>query len=145
MISRCTVLIFALILVASRLGAEGEKQDDTQKFQGEWTPFSIELDSKSYPEDIVKNSKLIIKGNEYIQTLAGQERTYRFKLDPAKNPKEIDLTRESSPKDVIKGIYKFDGDKLVVCRALTSGVERPKEFKSTDRIGISEYKRKEKK
>jgi uncharacterized protein (TIGR03067 family) len=56
-----------------------------------------------------------------------------FKLDSTTTPKSIDLTfppLQGKKNDrTLRGIYKFDGDTLMICYRVDDG-ERPSEFKS---------------
>ena len=48
-----------------------------------------------------------------------------FRFNPTKDPKEIDLAPDpDSPRKLMPGIYKIEGDLLIVCL----GAERPTEF-----------------
>ncbi len=58
------------------------------------------------------------------------------RIDPAKNPKEVDYIFTSGPYKgkTQKGFYKFDGDTFTDC-CTTPGEDRPTEFKSTKENG----------
>lgn len=58
------------------------------------------------------------------------------RIDPSKNPKEIDYLFNAGPYKgkTQKGLYKFEGDTFVDC-CTEPGQERPTEFKSTKENG----------
>jgi uncharacterized protein (TIGR03067 family) len=71
---------------------------------------SIEVNGDPLPEEQVKTSKLVVKGDQYSVTFGDNIATSTFKVDPTKKPKTIDF----KPQDggTIKGIYELDGDTL---------------------------------
>jgi RNA polymerase sigma factor (sigma-70 family) len=69
----------------------------------------------------------------------------KFKVNPAKKPKEIDIiTLMADGSDrVIPGIYKLDGDTLEIC-VDDSGKKRPTEFKAKGAYKMKREKKKDK-
>ena len=57
---------------------------------------------------------------------SGERRLSAIRIDPSKAPSEIDLTTQFD--EVLKGIYRFNGDELVVCLAKRDGDDRPTAF-----------------
>ena len=56
----------------------------------------------------------------------------RFKLDPAKKPKEIDFDLQHGPpqeQGIWRGIYDLRGNELTLVMALPN-IDRPREFKT---------------
>ncbi len=52
-----------------------------------------------------------------------------FKIDASKTPKTIDITLKEGEKETTQlGIYKLDGDALVISLAEAGAKERPKDF-----------------
>src|SRR5476649_497681 len=94
MIARCCVLLAAFLLIASGLDANDDKKDDKDKLQGDWTVASMELRGKVMSEEQRKDWRLVVKGDEWLQTSKSDKRMelkMTFKVDPAKTPKEIDF------------------------------------------------------
>jgi uncharacterized protein (TIGR03067 family) len=50
-----------------------------------------------------------------------------FKLDPSKNPKQIDMKVVERSMDTFHGIYELAGDNLKLC-CFETNVERPTKF-----------------
>ena len=103
---------------------------DQEKFQGAWQRVSIIDDGKAV-EGAEKGS-VTFKGGEYtLRDGDTVKSTGTYKLDDSKEPKEFDVMPGAGPNKgkTLKGIYKFDGDKLIYCIA-GPGVDRPKELAS---------------
>ena len=105
--------------------------DDT--LQGSWLPSAAELGGKPYPDEIRKTIKLVVQGDRYTVTVGEAVDQGTIKLNPAANPKEMDITGTVGPNKgkTIPAIYERDGDTLRVCYDL-SGQGHPKEFKSQE-------------
>ena len=125
----------ALILAASAsatLAQDKDKKEDAlkgdlAKVQGKWTAMVG-------PE---KNISLVVefKGTNAIILVTVQERELNIKgeikLDETKTPKQWDWTKIESDGNHVEddlAIYKFDGEKLVLCSGGPGG-QRPTEFK----------------
>ena len=113
--------------------------DDTAKeklaaLQGGWKLESLEIEGK--PSELLDTSYWwYIKGDK---VLYGGDELAKLTLDPAANPKCLDLGFVKS-KRVHEGIYKLDKDRLRICvGVMTEGVkERPLKF---DNQGIDKYR-----
>lgn len=87
-------------------------------------------DGKALPEDHVKQTTIIIKGNTFRFPGLAEDATARegtFKLDETKNPKEMDST--STEKEISLGIYELEPDSYKICFA-PAGKPRPTKFGS---------------
>jgi uncharacterized protein (TIGR03067 family) len=103
------------------------KKDDKDQFQGEWVVVSAEVSGKESAG--IKDKKLVLKGDEWTPPSRGRLK-FKFKLDAAKDPKQLDLMADVGGKEQTwSGIYKLDGDTFTFCRSAGPGGERPKEFK----------------
>lgn len=115
---------------ACTIAAADEKTDaDNKAIVGTWMPVSLEMagekrDTASEPGALpatFKDGKVLLNDVEI----------FSYKLDASTDPKIIDLTKLTEPdKDqVLEGIYKFDGEMLVICLWTGQGTKaRPSEF-----------------
>lgn len=118
--------------------------DDEQSVQGTWIPVSAELGGKALPDEVLKMMKMEIKESKYIVTVGPGTDEGSVKLDPAKAPKEIDVSGTKGPNKgkTFLAIYELKGDTWRICYDL-SGKSRPTEFASKEgtKLYLVEYKR----
>jgi uncharacterized protein (TIGR03067 family) len=109
--------------------------NDLDGMQGTWNLVSAMQDGKALPEDKVKQTTIVIKGNTFRFPGLAEDATSRagtFKLDATKKPKEMDSI--SAEKEVMLGIYALEENGYKVCFA-PAGKPRPTEFTSTPESG----------
>jgi uncharacterized protein (TIGR03067 family) len=94
---------------------------------------SGERDGKPIPAEVAKNVKLVFAGNKLTTVNKGRKSEATFKLDPDKNPREIDVDMDGS---VGKGIYQLDDDNLKIAHGEV-GDPRPKEFPEKEGSGLT--------
>lgn len=109
-------------------------QDDLDKLQGTWSLVSAVRDGKDVPDDEVRRTRLIIKGDTFAfpeDSTVGTGPSGTFKIDPSQTPKAIDATPASGPHkgETWLGIYEIEGDLYKVGFA-PSGKPRPTQFVS---------------
>jgi uncharacterized protein (TIGR03067 family) len=99
-----------------------------REIQGRWrVDFSPHHDGKGSPVDgegrriiYTFHSDRVIKEFRFVQSIV-------YRLDPTRDPKQIDL-RFSLPEPwLAKGIYRWKGNTLVICYG-TAGAPRPADF-----------------
>jgi uncharacterized protein (TIGR03067 family) len=127
----------ALLLVATlglALVAASPGGDDAKKMQGVWDIVEYEVQSKPLPANVLKKVKAVFTGDKFkIDTGSPDVKESTFKLDSAKNPKQIDFAGEEKGAPVkMKGIYAFDGDSLKIC-LIVDPAARPTEFKTDEK------------
>ncbi len=144
--TKAQFLIIASISVS--LAADNPQDPASKKdlngLQGTWKLVSAMKDGEALPEDKVKNTSIVIKGDTFVFPESAEYATSKegtIKLDATKKPKQMDAT--SNREKVMLGIYKLDGDRYKVCFAPT-GKPRPSEFASKPGSGnlLQVWKRK---
>ncbi len=120
-----------LMLPAALLRADDASKGD-KNLEGEWEIKSALFGGKEPPEDAPKPSATI-KGDTLTLKIGDKSFQTKFKADPSKTPKTLDMTMEEGPNkgEVIKAIYELKGDELRICHGAT-GKDRPTEFASKD-------------
>jgi uncharacterized protein (TIGR03067 family) len=104
---------------------------DLDRFQGTWNLVSAMQGGKSLPEDKVKQTTIVFKGDTFRFPGSAEYATSKegtIKLDENKMPKEMDAI--STEKEVMLGIYALEEKGYKVCFA-PAGKPRPTEFNST--------------
>jgi uncharacterized protein (TIGR03067 family) len=104
--------------------------NDLDGMQGTWKLVSAVEDGKALPEDKVKQTKIVIKGNTFRFPGLAEDATSRagtFKLDETTTPKQMDAI--STDKEVMLGIYALEENGYKVCFA-PAGKPRPTDFGS---------------
>src|SRR5262245_35272601 len=140
MSARCCIPFAALFLVAAQPPAKGGGQKDRDKLQGEWSVVSVKHPAGELNPEIAKKRRLIVTGDEWeMVSEDGSKSKFRFKLDPSRNPKEIDFTPKD--KDVtMKGVYQLEGETLTICHASPEAA-RPKQFQAGENWVLIVFKR----
>ena len=108
---------------------------DLDRFQGTWYLVMAMQDGKTLPEDKVKQTSIVFKGDTFRFPDSAEYATSKegtIKLDENKTPKEMDAT--STEKEVMLGIYELEGDGYRVCFAPV-GKPCPSEFTSKSGSG----------
>ena len=136
MLSLIVLLGLGLVQDGERKPTESELRSGHQMLSGVWQVVALTDNGDSIgPElirrKVVQNSKISI-GNRVITHVnpeSGETRTTGYMINPIKSPKEIDLI---TPEErILPGIYKFEGNDLVVCFSSREGRARPEGFVSS--------------
>ena len=120
--------IFLLIVLALAI----DDPQEVARHQGIWVAVSMEREEVKTPLEIVETITRSVDGDHVVWKRSGKSFAgTTIKLDPATDPKSIDVTPDGGPDrdKAVFGIYKLKGDKLTICMA-DAGETRPKEFSS---------------
>src|SRR5262245_9365692 len=101
-------LVPALLLVVGTGYAEAQDV----KLDGTWKVMKLEAGGQSAPEDLVKEARMIFKGDKVtVKGVSDRERESSFKTDAKQKPMQIDIVRGDR---VTKGIFKLEGEMLTI-------------------------------
>lgn len=114
---------------------EGELRRAHELLTGTWDILSIVDEGETLSADLIR-AKFADDGRVHIgeRTLAfyspkdEEKRVSSFQIDPSQSPSHINLTTHFD--ESLKGIYRFDGDRLEICVAKHFDGERPTEFQA---------------
>ena len=111
----------------------GELRRAHELLAGNWNILSIVDDGEVLGPDLIR-AKFAANGRVQIGTRSvalvspksGERRLSAIRIDPSKTPSEVDVTTQFD--EVLKGIYQFSGDQLVLCIAKRDEDDRPTVF-----------------
>jgi uncharacterized protein (TIGR03067 family) len=143
---RCTpsVLPLLLLFAAAALSAplpdavKEANERDKKALQGNWQVVDLESGG-GHPIKPAQLRKLkhAFRGNEFILDGTDEDKSdmpIHYKVDATKDPKTIDFAFEGKDATSWLGIYKIDGDKLVICWGNDGGA-RPTKFQTSQDDG----------
>jgi uncharacterized protein (TIGR03067 family) len=113
--------------------SEGELRRAHELLAGNWDIVSMTDDGEVLGPDLIR-AKFAENGRVQVGTRSvaivspkvGERRLSAIRIDPSKTPSEIDVTTQFD--EVLKGIYQFRGNELMVCLAKRDLDERPTVF-----------------
>lgn len=113
----------AIAAKAAALAAQDDPVEaELRKLQGDWIPFRVEADGKTL-EGKKAGPTVSIRFSRWIDKSAAGESASKFNIDPAKDPKQIDVIHAVATRGTVSlpGIYVLDGDTLKVSLAFPFG------------------------
>jgi uncharacterized protein (TIGR03067 family) len=128
--SNLAVMVLAFAVATGWAADEKAAEKDQAQLQGEWTMISGARDGQAFPDDFMKGTKRIAKGNETTVIIGGQLlMKAKFTLEPSTKPRHIDyeVTDSANKGKNMFGIYEVNGEQVKFCFS-TPGGERPTEF-----------------
>jgi uncharacterized protein (TIGR03067 family) len=121
-------LLIAVVLLAGAEPSDAAK-DDLKKMQGEWAAEKAQRGGTDAPADVLGKLRVKIDGDRIsIDEGEAREEKAQIALDPAQKPAAMDIKLLRQGGEMVKGIYKIDGDTLTICWAKDG--DRPTEFAS---------------
>jgi uncharacterized protein (TIGR03067 family) len=140
-----TLLLLTLATSLPAADAREEKavKEALAKVTGTWKIESETIDGAKTPPEALQDLALQFKQDGRFVLAKGGDVVWvgRFTVDPSPSPQRVVVLPDQDGADLPptqRGIYKFDGDRLVVC--LSGRVDTdayPKEFASGPRSGYT--------
>src|SRR2546425_9438474 len=89
-----SLIIVVLTFMAGCAAKDETSENDVKQLGGTWKVVSItSSDEGEAPQEMVQHMVVVIEGDRLTTFFGGRAKEESFKLDTAKNPKSIDLTR----------------------------------------------------
>jgi len=131
------LMLTAGLLLADDFQANPDKSDK-EALQGTWKIVSVEIEGEALAMDNLIDSRLTVKGDDYLFVLGQTKLDLTFKMDASKSPKEIDLTAVTGPNKgkTYRGIYTLEGDTYKICRNMEPELKRPTRFATQPKSGL---------
>ena len=139
--TRYVLPAFAVVLFLS-LSLAADKDDakkDQDAIQGAWKIVSSETGGTNRTEE-AKDHLIAFEGDTFALKKGDEVGLKgKFKLDPTKKPRAIDMTiteggREGEKGKVLHGIYELGKGTLKWCTSEPGGTDRPKEFSTREGV-----------
>jgi RNA polymerase sigma factor (sigma-70 family) len=111
----------------AQTATDAPRVSDMKRLEGVWTLIAMESAGKKASDDEVKKNAVSLDcaGDKAVVRQGGELHAARVRLDPAKEPKQIDLI--VARHEVHQGIYRLEGDTLTICKSHPPA-ERPTAF-----------------
>lgn len=125
--------LMACGLAAAAWAGDDPAGRDAETLQGEWRAVEGTAEGQKTPTAEAKMFRIAVKGDRLTLAAGGEARKARFKLDPARSPKAIDLTWLDGPEKgrTVPGVYALEEGRWRLCvpnAKAGEAVERPKGF-----------------
>ena len=139
--------VLAILFFGAQAATQKAAKKDLQALQGTWKLAALEVNGVDVPVAKLDGTLVTIKDEFYIVKVKDRDFKVVLKLDPGKEPKEMDMIfQEGANKDKVhKGIYKIEKDQLKICRGLTPDQDRPNQFATwpNTNVFVATWQRKE--
>lgn len=121
--------------------ADADVRKELEALQGTWKAVALEAGGNALPKEAVPEFTFIIGADgKATGKTAKSEYAATIAVNPKKDPKTIDNAHESGPQKGKKqyGVYKLEGDKLIVCITAPGRAEtdRPRDFSTRDSANV---------
>lgn len=138
-----SVLVFGWLGLLSVLALQDDQtKKDLAAMKGEWKVVKADRNGHAASDELLQKMKVSITDDTITVDDGKRKDPAKFKLNPATQPKQIDILPEGNSNRTILGIYEINKGVLRICYLRGEG-DRPKEFvsKAESRLVLMELKR----
>lgn len=106
-------------------------RDELIRFGGTWRFAELEIGGTKVPDGDFAANRLILQGDRFLATDAGETTAGYYKIDPTRVPKTIDIvfTSGSLKGTTVRGIYELTNDTYKTCICVDDQ-PRPEKFET---------------
>lgn len=103
----------------------GKDSSDLSKLQGTWDVVEYLYQGR---RSLSEPAQVRISGDRFEFIVRGEVRSkWVVLLDPKTSPRTLDRRIGDDSRGLLRGIYRFDGDKLILCHECATA-QRPRGF-----------------
>jgi uncharacterized protein (TIGR03067 family) len=137
---RIVFVVAVSFLIAAGAPQDEAAKQDMKQFEGTWRTVSVEREGKPAPPEAIGQGRLVLDGNKFTFTFAGETTRGTYQVDPTKKPKALDILPMDGPDKgkTVLGIYELEGAMHKTCLA-APGQPRPTSFTSKPGSGNTLY------
>jgi uncharacterized protein (TIGR03067 family) len=131
--------------LTERRPTESELRRERELLGGNWSIESILDNGETLAADLIRTKiaengivRVGVRGMSIISPRDEQKHLWAYRIDPTQTPRHIDVTTQFDA--ILKGIYSFEGDRLVLCVAKSEDSPRPSSFEASEGSGRMLYR-----
>ena len=129
------VVPFVLAVTAQIGPSPAELERAHRLLAGTWDVLEMVDDGETLSHDLIRSKlaeggriRVVDRSFEIVNPETGEARKTAFRIDPSENPRRIDVI--SRDDRILRGIYRFEGDQLVICQQSKPEEPRPDTFEA---------------
>lgn len=137
--------VASAVMIAAFAGVVTAQDKLLKELEGTYKVTALEKGGKAADKQKAESLKIVIKGDDLVISVEGEEKKAKIKVDGTKTPATIDITPSDGPEKgkTFPGIVKLDKGEVTI--AFTEKGDRPKDFKSEGETLLLKMKKDEKK
>ena len=129
------VVPFVLAVTAQIGPSPAELERAHRLLAGTWDVLEMVDDGETLSHDLIRSKlaeggriRVVDRSFEIVNPATGEARKTAFRIDPSETPRRIDVI--SRDDRILRGIYRFEGDQLVICQQSKPEEPRPDTFEA---------------